>query len=52
MIYRSASGELFRLLRVTGPLGDEWAHYRRESTGVEYSCRLEAFLQRFWESTQ
>jgi len=44
------SHELFRVLHTLEIDGQIWVHYRKNSNDQEYSCYLESFLERFWET--
>lgn len=42
------NGELFMVISLyEDENGNVWVYYRKESTGEEYSCWIDSFLQRF-----
>ena len=47
--YSDKEGRTFKCTSLYAPNeeGDTWVEYHNESTGQEYTCRLEAFLSRF-----
>ncbi len=46
-IYTARTGPEFLVLEHYDLEGDPWVRYRNQQTKQEYTCRLEAFLQRF-----
>jgi hypothetical protein len=46
--YSSTDGTVFELLETWTQDDDTWVKYQNAKTGQEYSCREEAFLNRFY----
>jgi len=49
--YTDVHGKIFEVLAVWSPNEepDTWVRYANTATGDDYTCRLEAFLSRFFE---
>jgi hypothetical protein len=47
--FSDSKGTIFKVIAKYNPNeeNDPWVKYKNESSGQEYSCRLEAFLSRF-----
>ena len=50
--YTDGHGKRFEVLAVWSPNEepDTWVRYVNTATGSDYTCRLEAFLSRFFET--
>jgi hypothetical protein len=51
-LWSSAQGNTFRVLHTIEIDGQIWVHYIKDSGNEEYSCHLESFLSRFWETAE
>jgi len=51
-LWSGAQGNTFRVLHTIEIDGQIWVHYIKDSGNEEYSCHLESFLSRFWETAE
>lgn len=52
--YTDGRGKRFEVVAVWSPNeeNDPWVRYVNVASGDDYTCRLEAFLSRFFETTE
>ena len=47
-IWTDGQGKEFEIVKIDNDSDDSWVEYINVKTGQEYSCRLEAFKDRFF----